>query len=168
MDSKMIEAVFSLKKNTFITVLVLLLFNRIVAQENSINWLNFEQLEDSFTVNPKNVFIVFYADWCAYCKKMDKAAFADAQVIHLLNTDYYAVRMNAETRDSVVFGGDTYINKEMGKKRKPTHEIPLLLASRKDHPFSLPALVILNKKFEVTARYFEYLSPKRLKRVLSE
>ena len=66
----MIKAVFSLKKNTFITVLVLLLFNRIVAQENSINWLNFEQLEDSLTVNPKNVFIVFYADFlCTYTEK---------------------------------------------------------------------------------------------------
>ncbi|WP_298995708.1 thioredoxin family protein [Flagellimonas sp. S174] len=137
------------------------------AQEDEIQWLSFEQLEDSLAVKPKKVFIDFYADWCAYCKKMDKAAFKDPPVITTLNTEYYAVQMNAESQETISFGGDTYTNKEVGKKRNATHEIPLLLASRENGPFSLPAMVILNEKFEITARYFEYLSPKKLNRILN-
>ncbi|MEM7381678.1 MAG: thioredoxin fold domain-containing protein, partial [Bacteroidota bacterium] len=145
----------------------MLLFSpRIEAQQNQIEWISFEQLEDSLSVKPKKVFIDFYADWCAYCKKMEKAAFKDSKVLSTLKRDYYAIKLNAETTDTITFGGGTYTNKELGKKRNPTHEIPLLLASRKNYPFSLPAIVILNEKFEVTDRYFEYLSPKQLKKVL--
>ena len=151
------------------TALVALVFMyQGTAQEDSIHWLSFEQLEDSLASKPKKVFIDFYADWCAYCKKMDKAAFKDKNVISLLNSEYYAVKMNAETTETIVFGGDSYSNKEIGQKRNPTHEIPLLLASRKNRPFSLPAIVILNEKFEITDRYFEYLSPKKMNKVLLE
>ncbi len=137
-------------------------------QEESVNWLTFEQLEDSLSVRPKKVFIDFYADWCAYCKKMDKAAFRDAKIVTKLNTEYYAVRMNAETRDTITFGGETFINKEFGRKRNPTHEIPLLLASRENRPFSLPAILILNNRFEIIERYFEYLSPQKMNKALTQ
>ena len=137
-------------------------------QENKIQWLTFEQLEDSLGVKPKKVFIDFYADWCAYCKKMDKTAFKNADVIAKLNDGYYAVKMDAESRDTIQFGGDFYINEQLGKSRNPTHQIPLLLASRENRPFSLPAMVLLNEKFEVTDRYFEYLSPKKLANILEE
>ncbi len=158
-----------LKKNAFfVTILLALFFKWGTAQDNTINWLSFEQLEDSLAIQPKKVFIDFYADWCAYCKKMDKAAFKDPNVISKLNAEYYAVRMNAETTDTIVFGGDTYTNKEVGKKRNPTHDIPLLLASRENRPFSLPAIVILNEKFQITDRYFEYIPPKRMNKMLQK
>lgn len=132
------------------------------AQENNIQWLSFEQLEDSLAIKPKKVFIDFYADWCAYCKKMENTAFKNKNVIAKLNSDYYAVKMNVETTENVTFGGTTFSNLEADKKRNPIHEIPLLLASRKNEPFSLPAIIILNEKFEINERFFEYLSPEKL------
>ena len=47
-----------------------------------------------------------------------------------------AEKMDAESTETIVFGGDSYSNSELGKKRNPTHEIPLLLASREKRPFS--------------------------------
>ncbi len=149
------------------TLLAVLLFTHSVsAQDESVAWLNFEQLEDSLAVKSRPVFISFYADWCAYCKKMDRVAFRDPKVIARLNRDYLSVRMNAETRDTIVFGGQTYVNREFGRKRNPTHEIPLLLATRESYPFSLPAMILLNEDFEITGRYFEYLSPEKLTEIL--
>lgn len=145
---------------------VLLFTQGVSAQDQSVAWLNFEQLEDSLAVEPRPVFISFYADWCAYCKKMDRVAFRDPKVITRLNRDYLSVRMNAETRDTIVFGGQTYVNREFGRKRNPTHEIPLLLATRESYPFSLPAMILLNEEFEITGRYFEYLSPEELSEIL--
>ena len=136
------------------------------AQEQQVNWLTFEQLDDSLSVAPKKVFISFYADWCAYCKKMDRAAFKDRRVIETLSFAYYAVKMNAESLDSIAFGGKVFVNKELGKKRRPTHELALLLASRNTEPFTLPAMILLNERFEVTQRYFSYLSPEALLEVL--
>ena len=148
------------------SVMLLLFFGKATAQENHINWISFEQLEDSLAVKPKKVFIYFYADWCVYCKKLDKAAFRDPRVISELKKNYYAVKMDAESKDTIVFGGDIFVNKQRGLYRNPTHEIPLLLASRENQPFSLPALLVLNQRFEVTQRHFEYLSPKQLQHLL--
>lgn len=151
-----------------IVVLVLTLSFPMVgwSQKAEIQWMSFEQLEDSLSTKPKKVFIDFYADWCAYCKKMDKTAFKDTQVVSILNAEYYAVKMNAESKDTIQFGGDLFINDQLGKSRTPNHQIALLLASRENRPFSLPAVVLLNEKFEVTGRHFEYLSPKQLQKIL--
>ena len=158
----------SLKKNICAWSLLFCLFGVVKAQESTVQWISFAQLEDSLAVRPKKVFIDFYADWCVYCKKMDKAAFKDPQVVAKLNSDFYAIKMDAESTAEIHFGGDTFTNKEVGKKRNPTHEIPLLLASRENYPFSLPAIVVLNENFEITDRSFEYLSPKKLYRLLEK
>lgn len=138
----------------------------IYSQEQKINWLSFEQLEDSLRVNPKKIFISFHADWCVYCKKMEKTAFKNKTVISILNKKYYAVKMNAESKDTIVFDGVSYINKNLGKSRRPTHQIPLLLASRKNKPFSLPVHLVLDKNFKPISRYYEYLSPKKIIEIL--
>jgi len=140
----------------------------LCAQDDSVNWLSFEQLEDSLAVQPKMIYIDFYAEWCAYCKKMDEAAYKDPLVIKILNTEYYAVKMDAETTDAIAFDGHIFENKQLGKKRNPVHEIPLLLASRERAPFSLPAVVVLDESFRVIDRYFEYLSPKKMLGVLKQ
>ena len=169
----MSESINRIFKKIFRTVLVGLLMvmmtSHLTAQENNnIRWLTFEQLDDSLSITPKKIFINFYAHWCDYCKKMDQVAFRDAAIISKLNNQFYAVKMDAEYKDSIYFGNQVYINQEVGKKRNPTHQIALILASRENEPFSLPAIVILNERFEVERRFFEYLSPKKLNQILDE
>ncbi|WP_299015733.1 DUF255 domain-containing protein [uncultured Polaribacter sp.] len=142
--------------------------DEIKAQNQKINWLTFEQLEDSLAVKPKKVFINFYADWCAYCKKMDAAAFKNQTVINLLNTNFYAVKMDAEYKENISFGGKVFKNKEIGKSRRPTHEIPKLLGQRPNANFSLPLTLILNPDFTVLQRDFQYISSKKMIAILEE
>ena len=153
---------------TFFTFLFLglSLGSTLHAQKQQINWISFEQLEDSLNVKPKKVLISFYADWCSYCKKMDQVAYRDGKVISILNKDYYAVKMNAESRDTIVFEGEKFFNEEIGKQRNPIHQIPLLLASRKSYPFSLPVTLILDEKFQVIKRDFRYISARKMMRIL--
>jgi thiol-disulfide isomerase/thioredoxin len=158
----------NMPKYTVLLIVQLMLFTKLYAQDRSINWLSFEQLEDSLLVKPKKVYIDFYAEWCAYCKKMDQTAYKNLDVISKLNQEYYAVKMDAESRDTILFDGKKFENKAYGKKRNAVHDIPLLLASREGAPFSLPAIVLLDESFRVTNRYFEYISPKKMLDVLQD
>ncbi len=130
-----------------------------------IQWLDFSQLEESLAANPKKVFINFYADWCAPCLKMQKDVFTKSAIIKELNLHYYAVKMNVESKDTIVFGRQVFINERINK-RNPVHQIPLLMLGQKNKPFSLPALVFLNENFKATTRYFQYLNTNQLLEIL--
>ncbi len=146
----------------------LFLFAPLSAQDvESVRWLSFEELEDSLNVKPKKVFIDFYTDWCTYCRKMDKVVFTNSDVIDLLNEQYYAVRFDAETDSTITFGGQSFINDQIGESRTPIHQIAQLLALREGRLVP-PILVLLDEEFNVTSRYFTYMDSKTLLKVLKE
>lgn len=133
----------------------------------NIQWIGFEALEDSLAVNPKKVFIDFYADWCAPCIRMQKEVFTEPEIIRTLNKDFYSIKMNVESTDTIYFGNEIFTN-ERQKRRNPVHQIPLLMARQKNKPFSLPALVFMDENFKATARYFQYLNKEQLLEILSK
>lgn len=135
---------------------------------DTINWIDFEQLEDSLELKPKKTFIYFYADWCVYCKKMDRNAFKDSEIIKKLNSDYYAVKMNAESTDTITFERQKFYNQQAESMRNGVHQIPILLASRENKEFSLPAILILDEKFIVENREFEYLTTQKIMELITE
>ena len=98
---------------------------------------------------------------------MDKVAFKNSEVIQILNQNYYAIKMDAESTKTIFFEGQKYSNNQLGKSRRPKHQIPLLLASRKNRSFSLPASIILDKNFKIEKRYYEYLSPKKMIKMIN-
>lgn len=151
-----------------LSALFLMQFNPGFSQEKeTVNWIGFEQLSDSLAEHPRKVFIDFYADWCAPCLKMQKEVFTDPKIIKKLNEEFYAVKMNVENTDTIHFGNQKFVNERINR-RNPVHQIPLLMARQKNKPFSLPALVFMDNKFNATARYFQYLSVAQLLKILEE
>ena len=151
---------------SIVYILIILFSSLAVAQDNDINWLSFEELETELIKKPKKVLVEFYADWCVYCKKMEQSVFSKSEIKALLDKDYYAVRFNVETNDTIVFGGKTFVNKNSGKRRFAYHEIPELLAGREKKTLELPATVILDENFEITDRYYRYIPPKEMLSIL--
>lgn len=135
---------------------------RLSAQEKEvIQWLSFDQLDDSLAVQPKKVFVDFYTTWCTYCRKMDRVVFTKPEVVKTLNASYYAVRMDAETTDTIYFEGQPFINAQTGKKRNAIHQLTEILALRNGQ-FTPPTLIILDEEFNITNRFFEYMDSKKL------
>ncbi|MFB9054932.1 thioredoxin family protein [Formosa undariae] len=140
--------------------------NAISQSTDEIHWITFPELEVALTENPKPVFIFFHAKWCAYCKKIERKVFTKTDVIKTLNDAYYALKMDVETQDSIVFDNVVFTNTQSLTQRNGIHEIPLSLGSRAGFPFSLPATVLLNKDFTVKNRVFEYYTSSELLELL--
>lgn len=137
------------------------------AQEaKEISWLTFEELEVKLNEQPQKTFIYFFTDWCVYCKKMERNAFKNEAVKKLLAEKYYAVKLNAETKQPILFDGQIFRNKNKG--RISYHDLALLLGSRENKAFSLPVILILNENFEVEKRIFHYLTSEDLLNLLSD
>ncbi|MCG9971331.1 thioredoxin family protein [Christiangramia crocea] len=153
-----------MKRIIFISLLFCL--HTSVAQKSEIEWIGFEQLDDSLQIENKPVLVYFYTDWCVYCKKMDRNAFKNPDIISSINEKYYAVKMNAESMDSIEFEGQTFINEQAKTKRNGVHQIPLILASREDKKVSFPTLLVLDRNFRIRKRSFEYMTSERMKELI--
>ncbi len=89
-----------MKKYLFITLSILCCVQSVNAQ---IKWLSIEEamrLQDSA---PKTVMIDMYTDWCGWCKKMDAETFSNPELAAYINANFYPVKFNAETTDTIMF-----------------------------------------------------------------
>ncbi|WP_200979647.1 thioredoxin family protein [Echinicola sp. 20G] len=152
-------------KTLFILLIMFFLGKDVLAQE-SIQWLSFEQLDDSLSKQPKKVFIDFYTDWCTYCKKMDRKVFTKPEVIQKINSEFYAVRMDAESRDTIQFDRHVFFNRQATDKRAGIHDLAMLLGQR-NGTFAPPTMIVLDNDFKVLDRRFEYLYSQKLMEWLS-
>jgi thioredoxin-related protein len=97
------------------TVFILLLLNAtlLFAQEHKndpkgIQWMSFKEALQKSATNPKKIYMDIYTGWCGWCKKMDASTFTDPAVIKFMNDNYYAVKLDAETKDTIVYKDKKY------------------------------------------------------------
>lgn len=140
------------------------LTSRLSAQQ-TINWLSFEQLSDSLALKPKPVLLFFHTDWCSYCRKMQNEVFISPAVIAAIKKDYYAVKFDAESIDTVLFDEQVLTNPYPRKQTGKYHSITQLLAAR-EGKYAFPTTILLDEEFRIKQRFFQYLSPEKLLRVL--
>lgn len=82
----------------------------------SLKWYTLEEVQELMKSEPRKIFVDVVADWCKWCKVMEKETFTDKEVIGYINEHYYAVRMDYENLESINFQGESINNKELATR----------------------------------------------------
>jgi thioredoxin-related protein len=69
-----------------------------------INWHTYKEGMELGKKGQKKVFLYFYADWCGYCRDMEKITFKDQSVIDVLNSRFIPVRVNTDKEKEAASG----------------------------------------------------------------
>ena len=93
---------------------------------------------------------------------MDKDTYENKKIAAYINENFYAVKFNAEQKDSVVLMGHTF--KFVAQGRRGYHE---LAAALLDGKMSYPHTIFMNNKFELLQRIPGYLDAKTIEPILA-
>lgn len=119
----------------------------------SINWISIDEAQELSKKEPRKVIVDVYTDWCGWCKKMDKSTFSDAEVVNYINEYFYAVKLNAESKDVVSYNGTELTKRELAGAFQVR---------------SYPTIVIIDEAFETVFPIPGYRSAKDLKNILTQ
>ena len=70
-----------------------------------VHWMGYNEAFEKTKKEPKLVFVDLYADWCIPCRVMDANVYSDPTVASLLNSRFYAVKLDADSQDSIMCDG---------------------------------------------------------------
>ena len=129
---------------------------------SAIEWVRFEDLAARQAKEPRKVFIDVYTDWCGWCKKMDAQSLTHPVIVKYMSSKFYAVKFNAETKDTIRFNGHTYTSTNPSAPRS-THQLALSLLNNK---LGYPTTVYLDEDLKMLGPLQGYLDPKTMEAVL--
>ena len=159
-----------MKKTVFIFSITLLLFSitgfitpvKKAVVDEQLQWYTFQQAVELNKKNPKKLFIDVFTSWCGWCKVMDANTFTDPVIIKDLNKYYYAVKLNAEMNDSILFNNHLFVNPTPEKGRS-VHQ---LAAALLNNQMSYPTVVFLDEGFNMLSPVPGYQKPEGLEPIL--
>ena len=128
-----------------------------------VHWYTFAQAVELQKKNPKPIMVDVYTSWCGPCKMMSANTFGNDILSKYLNEHYYPVKFNAETRDTVIFGGNTFINKNPAGTQRPVHDFA---SSILDGKLMYPSIVFLNDKVQRIQVVTGYYPPAQFEPIL--
>ncbi|MEO5985294.1 MAG: DUF255 domain-containing protein [Ferruginibacter sp.] len=140
------------------SILVILLFisaSSFGPLKEQVNWLTIEQLTEAYAKEPKPILIDLYTDWCGWCKVMDINTYGNAKVAAYINKNYYAVRYNAESTDSLNFNNKIF----KFNRQYRSHELAMYLTFGR---LEYPTTVFLSKIDARPAPLSGYMKPKEI------
>lgn len=142
-----------------LTVLALIVNYQSKAQ---VNPLPVQKIDSSMAVMAKPILILMSTDWCQYCEVQKKQLRKNDEFKNKAYNFYY-VEFDAETKDSIVFNGHTYLNYTK-RNRNGIHQLAFALNGSDSVAF--PTWVLLGTKYQVLFRYNGVLKPLEIKELL--
>ena len=137
--------------------------NLLYAQSERINWVSWEQAQDQMKTQKRKISVEIITDRCMWCKQMDNTTFQDAKLVKYINTNYYAIKFNAEQATVINFKGKSY--DFIPKGRSGIHELAIEITNGKLNSF--PTLVVMDEEFNTIQPLSGFKSKEELDIILN-
>jgi len=103
------------KVTGFIIIILFFIAVSFSPVKDKVQWLTMTELNVAYTKNPKPIIIDVYTGWCTWCKVMDKETYNNDNVAAYINEHYYAVKLDAERKDTVEWNGKKFGYSKLNK-----------------------------------------------------
>lgn len=99
---------------------------------------------------PKKFLVNIYTDWCKWCKRLDIETFGNKELAAYVNANYYPIRFNAETHETIIINGYSFRYVPFaGQANKGINELAYLL---QEGVIQYPTVVFLDIDFSILQR----------------
>tara|TARA_B100001758_G_scaffold247574_1_gene265979 strand:+ start:1092 stop:1592 length:501 start_codon:yes stop_codon:yes gene_type:complete len=123
------------------------------AVKTEINWISLEKAKQYANKYNKNILVYFFKKDCPYCEVMNKETLKDIDVVNLINNNFFSVKIDSRTKDTIIYNGIAYGNQQPQSSGRNDwrHDFYAEVASFTQNGTSrltTPSIVIFNNKFE--------------------
>lgn len=146
--------------------ILLIFFWSIPSGFAQLRTYTFEEAEKFSKENPKPYVVFIHTSWCNYCKTMENSTFKNPEIINLLNTNFYFISLDAESKDDILFNNHTFRFIPKGQKTG-IHELATALATINSQVV-YPTVTILQTDFSIVFQKDSFLNNKELIVVLEK
>src|SRR6218665_2876098 len=150
-------------KRTF-TAAFCLLFISLFSQDPDhglVSWLDFKEAQEKNKQVQKPFLVDIYTDWCGWCKHMMKTTYSNPAMANYINTNFYPVKFNAETKDTIEYNGKIY--KPLSKEPKTPHELAVKFLGSS---LSYPSTIFVTNNFEYSLLTQGFMEEKKMEPIL--
>ncbi len=115
-----------------------------LTETSLINWISFNEAYVKCKKNPRPILVDIYTKWCGPCKLMSAQTFNNPSIANYINNNFYAVKFDAECKDTVKFDKYVFVSSDLTNAKAP-HQFA---ASILDNQLAYPSIVFLSNQIQ--------------------
>ncbi|MFT3705793.1 MAG: DUF255 domain-containing protein [Agriterribacter sp.] len=82
--------------------------NIVQKESEKLQWMTLADAAAKIKTEKKPILIDLYTSWCGWCKVMDKNTYTNPMVIKYIEDNFYPVKLDAETKETLTWKGKQF------------------------------------------------------------